>query len=114
MAGSGGAELGGSLVPFGAVPGLRCSAFSLALASLAASRAAGFLLLAELLLLLFVAALRYYHSRLEHIMKASIKLLNELNGPRTLEIGLLSQRFTTLVAVWFGRALRRASCGASN
>ena len=42
-AGSRGAELSGSLVPFGAVPGLRCSAFCLPLTLLAASRVAGFL-----------------------------------------------------------------------
>ena len=42
-AGSGRAELGGSLVPFGAVLGLCCSAFSFPLTLLAASRVAGFL-----------------------------------------------------------------------
>ena len=36
---------------------------------------------AELLLLLFAAALRRHHGRSEHITKASGKLLNELNGP---------------------------------
>lgn len=42
-AGSGGAELGESLAPFGAVPGPRCSAFSLPLTVLAAPCVAGFL-----------------------------------------------------------------------
>ena len=43
QAGIGGAELGGSLVPFGAVLGPRCLAFSFTLTLLAASRVAGFL-----------------------------------------------------------------------
>eukprot|EP01043_Picozoa_sp_COSAG02_P067357 COSAG02_NODE_10799_length_1855_cov_147.789662_3_plen_176_part_00 len=42
-AGSGGAELGGSLVPFGAVPSVRCSSFPALLVLLAASRVAGLL-----------------------------------------------------------------------
>ena len=43
QAGSGGAELGGSLVPFGAVLGLHCSSFHVLLILLAAPCVAGFL-----------------------------------------------------------------------
>jgi len=42
--------------------------------------------LAELLLLLFAAALRQHHGRSDHITEASAKLLDELNGSRTPEI----------------------------
>ena len=42
--------------------------------------------LAELLLLLFAAALRQHHVRSEYITKASGKLSNELNGPGTPEL----------------------------
>ena len=42
--------------------------------------------LAELLLLLFAAALRQHHSDSENITETSTKLSNELNGARAAEI----------------------------